>query len=88
MQGLKQNCTSKTSLRGLNGLKHGEIVESLGQAKVPMDNVQAIQITFSECFITFNNETDKNVLIQKGINIRDRTVFFTNVSEEVTNVTV
>ena len=85
---VERRLSCKMDRRNLRGLKNVEVWESLSKAGFTEIQVQGIQIMYSVCIITFSKEEFKDMLISQGLSIRDTMCTFTNVGEEVTNVTI
>ena len=69
-------------LRGLQGLAHEEVLGSL------QEEIQAVQITDTECFITFKHAGTKLEIQNNGLKIRDKEIVLFDSDLDVTNVTV
>ena len=84
---LERDKTIRFGLKGLSRITHEDILKSLVNI-VPQQDIHGIQLTRSECFLTFKTvESKLNVLIQ-GVNVGENFVKPTDVDKTVTNVTI
>jgi len=74
-------------LRGLNGVKHQEVLGSL-RGFCSEEDLQAVQLTNSKCFITFKHMCVKTEVQKHKLIIGEKEVDILDSDQDITNVTV
>ena len=75
------------SLRGLKKIDHTDVLQALKQI-LREEDIEAIQFTQKDCFLTFKSQGLKDIVLLKGLDINGNVVYPIEVGKAVTNVMI
>ena len=84
---LERPLSIQFSTKFFKGINHVEIVVEL-RRHIELDSINSIQLTEKDCIVSLKNEIAKDRLVSKEISLRDRSVYFLETDNTITNVTV
>ncbi|XP_062585155.1 uncharacterized protein LOC134246823 [Saccostrea cucullata] len=87
MQKVQRNLSIHFSTKFYKGITHEDVLDGLKE-KINIDDINAIQITEKECFVTLKSEQTKEQLLMSGVTVKNRTVTLYEVDKQITNVTI
>ena len=88
-QGLNRDKSVKFVLRWLNRkISHQNVIDSLREKDIDVSTVYAIQITTTNCVITFKDDESKTKIVNEGLSILGLHVNPVEVNKNITNVKI